>query len=220
MTEMNTGRLCTLVWLSFVVLLANCATYAAAPKAEPIGPPDGISDALKQSVAAKGYRVTLDDGWTAEFWFANQLKTEKKDLSGAVNPELSNSEFVGLVRFPQGMSDFRGQSLPAGMYTLRYQLLPQDGNHMGVAPNPDFLLACPAADDTRPEQAYAERKLFALSAKSTSTGHPAVIALESAGKPPSVSKQESGNVVFSAAVPAAGGTAVKLGIVVKGAAAQ
>ncbi len=59
-----------------------------------------------------------------------------------------------MVRFPQGMSDYRGQSLPPGVYTLRYQLLPQDGNHMGVAPNPDFLLASPAASDSRPEQSY------------------------------------------------------------------
>ena len=118
------------------------------------------------------------------------------------------------------MSDYRGQSIPAGIYTLRYQLLPQDGNHMGVAPNPDFLLASPAADDMRPEQAYVERKMSALSAKSTGTGHPAVIALESAGKTGSVAKEENGNIVFSVDVAATDGSMVKLGIVVKGAAAQ
>lgn len=217
---MNTRRLCTPLSLALVVLFANCAAFAAAPKVEQTGPPTNVADALKQAVAAKGYRVTLDDGWTAEFWFARQLKTEKKDVAGALYPELSNSEFVGVVRFPQGMSDYRGQSLPAGTYTLRYQLLPQDGNHMGVSPNPDFLLASPAADDTRPEQAYVERKMVALSAKSTGTGHPAVIALESAGKAGTVAKEENGNVIFSVDVPAADGGTLKLGIVVKGAAAQ
>ena len=219
-TEMNTRCLRTLSYLSVVVLLTSCVAIAAAPKVEPVGPPSNLSDALKQVVAAKGWRVTLDDGWAADFWFARQLKTEKKDVPGALNPELSNSEFVGVVRFAQGMSDYRGQSLPAGTYTLRYQLLPQDGNHMGVAPNPDFLLASPVADDARPEQAYVERKMVALSAKSTGTGHPAVIALESAGKPGSIVKEESGDVVFSVDVPAADGSMVKLGIVVKGAAAQ
>jgi hypothetical protein len=180
----------------------------------------GISDALRQSVAGKGYRITLEDGWTAEFWFVRELKTEKKDVPGALYPELSNGEFVGVVRFPQGMSDFRGQTLPAGFYTLRYQSLPQDGNHMGVAPNPDFLLASPVADDARPEQAYVYRKLIALSAKSTGTGHPAVIALESAGQSGAVTKEDNGNVVFSADVSAPAGASEKLGIVVKGAAAQ
>ena len=218
---MNLFRLSTRLCLAVVVVvLANGAALAADLKVEPIGAPENLSSALTQAVAAKGYRVTLDDGWTAEFWFARQLKSEKKDVPGALNPELSNSEFVGLVRFPQGMSDYRGQSLPAGTYTLRYQLLPQDGNHMGVAPNPDFLLASPAADDTRPEQAYAERKMVALSAKSTSTGHPAVIALEIAGKAGSVAKEDGGNIIFSVEVPAADGSSVRLGIVVKGAAAQ
>ena len=220
MTEMKMRPLCMVRWLTVVVLLASCAAVAAAPKVEPIGAPANLSDALKQAVSARGYRITIDDGWTAEFWFATQLKTEKNDVPGALDPELSNSEFVGVARFSQGMSDYRGQSIPAGIYTLRYQLLPQDGNHMGVAPNPDFLLASPAADDTRPEQAYADRKMAALSAKSTGTGHPAVIALESAGKTGSVAKEENGNIVFSVDVAATDGSMVKLGIVVKGAAAQ
>ena len=195
---------------------------AAAAKVERIGllPADVASDALRQTVEEKGYKVTLDDGWTAEFWFVKQPKVEKKDVPGALYPELSNGEFVGVVRFPQGMSDFRGQSLPAGTYTLRYQTLPQDGNHMGVAPNPDFLLASPADSDSRPEQSYVYRKMVALSAKSTGGSHPAVIALESAGEADSVIKDERGSIVFSVAVPTSGGGSEKLGIVIKGTAAQ
>lgn len=205
-----------------IVALLSCGALATPAKVEGIGPlPAGAaSDALRQSVTNKGYRVALEDGWTAEFWFARELKIDKRDVPGALYPELSNGEFVGVVRFPQGMSDFRGQTIPAGFYTLRYQLLPQDGNHMGVAPNPDFLLASPVADDARPEQGYAYRKLIALSAKSTGTGHPAVIALENAGKSGTVVKEENGNVVFSADLPAPAGASERLGIVIKGAAAQ
>jgi hypothetical protein len=208
--------------LTAIILLLTCAAFAGSPKVEHIGPlpASAVSAGLRQSVADKGYRVTLVDGWTAEFWFARELKTDKKDVPGALYPELNNGEFVGVIRFPQGMSDFRGQSLPAGYYTLRYQLLPQDGNHMGVAPKPDFLLASPVADDARPEQAYVLRKLVTLSAKSTGTGHPAVIALENAGKAGTVSKEENGNVVFSVEVSSTAGTGETLGIVVKGAAAQ
>ena len=184
--------------LAVLIAVFSCTALAASPKVERIGPCAGaVSDALRQSVDAKGYRVTLEDGWNAEFWFARNLKTEKKDVSGALNPELSDGEFVGVASFPQGMSDYRGQSLSAGYYTLRYQLLPQDGNHMGVSPNPDFLLASPAADDSRPEQAYVFKKLIALSARSTGTGHPAVIALEGSGQAGAVAKEESGDIVFS-----------------------
>jgi len=196
-----------------ILLTLTCIAVAAASKVDRTGPlvVGSASDTLRQAVENKGYRVILDDGWTAEFWFAKQLATEKKDVPGALYPELADGEFVGVVNLPQGISDFRGQSIPAGEYTLRYQLLPQDGNHMGVAPNPDFLLASPAANDARPEQSYPAKKLFALSAKSTGTNHPAVLALETAGDPATVVKDEHGTVVF---------TVAKLGIVIKGTAAQ
>ena len=178
----------------------------------------GASAELKHAVEDKGYRVTLDNSWTAEFWFTKQLKTATREVPGALYPELANAEFVGVVNLPKGMADFRGQAIPAGAYTLRYQLLPQDGNHMGVSPNPDFLLAIPIASDPNPEQGYLYKKLVGLSAKSTGTNHPAVIALDAAGEAATVAK-EAQRMVFSVAIVSSGGSE-KLGIIVKGAAAQ
>jgi hypothetical protein len=204
------------------LLAITTVAIAAAPKVERTGPlpAAGASDGLRQAVEDKGRRITLDDGWTAEFWFVKNLQTVKNDAPGALYPELTDGEFVGVVKFAQGMSDFRGQGLPAGLYTLRYQRLPQDGNHMGVSPNPDFLLAIPAADDARPEQHYVPRKLTMLSAKSTGTNHPAVIALDSAGEPGKVVIGEHGTIAFTVSVPAVEGPSEKLGIIVKGTAAQ
>jgi hypothetical protein len=199
------------------------AVFAAAAQTERIGAlsAPAASDALKQAVEEKGYRITLDGGWTAEFWFAEQLKTAAKDVPGALYPGLTNAEFVGVVSLSKGMTDFRGQPIPAGVYTLRYQLLPQDGNHLGVAPNPDFLLAIPVASDPNPAQGYLYEKLVALSAKTTGTNHPAVIALDTAGDPSSAVADKQGTVVFTVTVPSSGtrGTE-KLGIVVKGTAGQ
>ena len=197
--------------------------FAAVAQVERIGALSApvASDALKQAVETKGYRITLDGGWTAEFWFAKQLKTAAKDVPGALYAELANGEFVGVVNLPKGMTDFRGQAIPAGVYTLRYQLLPQDGNHLGVAPNPDFLLAIPVASDPNPEQGYLYKKLVALSAKTTGTNHPAVIALDTAGEPGSVVGGAKGVVVFTVTVPSSGASPTeKLGIVVQGSAAQ
>src|SRR5271166_2713446 len=182
------------------VLACIALSASAAPQIQRIGALSaaGASDELRHAVEDKGYRVTLDDGWTAEFWFAKELKTATKDVPGALYPELANGEFVGVVSLPKGMTDFRGQSVPSGVYTLRYQLLPQDGNHLGVAPNPDFLLAIPIASDTKPGQTYPYKKLIALSAKSTDSSHPAVIAMEAAGEPGTVTKADNGTI-FSVA---------------------
>ena len=211
----------TLLCSCYVTLLA-LPLFAAGSPIERIGPPTvaGISDDLKKAVDDKGYRVVLDDGWTGDFWFARSLATATKDSPGALYPELSNGEFVALASLPKGASDFRGQAIPAGVYTLRYQYIPQDANHMGVSPNPDFLLAIPVASDTAPAEAIPYKRLVALSAKASGTAHPAVFALSPAGTPANVSKDDSGMIILTVEVPTAAGKRAKLGIVVKGQATQ
>ena len=209
--------------LSACLLLASLAmpVFAASPSAVRIGPlaaPD-MSAELTKAVEDKGYRVTLEDGWTAEFWFARALPIASKESPGALYPELANGEFVAVVDFPKGASDYRGQAIPAGYYTLRYQYLPQDANHMGVSPNPDFLLAIPIASDANPAENLSFQPLVKLSAKTTGTAHPAVIALAAAGTPGGVMPSE-GLTVFTVVVPTSGSSAEKIGIVVKGQASQ
>ncbi len=209
------------LWNIIVLACIGLSVASATAQVQRIGALTvaGASDELKLAVEDKGYRVTLDNGWSGDFWFAKQLKTATKEAPGALYPELANAEFVGVANLSKGMSDFRGQAIPAGAYTLRYQLLPQDGNHMGVSPNPDFLLAIPIASDPDPEQHYLYKKLVALSAKTVGTNHPAVIALDSAGEPGSVVKDQN-LTEFSVALSTSADTTEKLGIVVKGAAAQ
>ncbi len=214
--------LCRVAICGTLFLVTN-AVFAAAAQVERIGSATvlGASEGLTHAVEEKGYRITLDGGWTAEFWFAKQLKTAAKNVPAALYPELENAEFVGVVNLPKGMTDFRGQKIPAGAYTLRYQLLPQDGNHMGVAPNPDFLLAIPVGSDPDPDQTYVYKKLVVLSAKTTGTNHPAVIALDTAGDPGIAVGDTQGPVVFTVTLPSSGAKAAeKLGIVVKGTASQ
>ncbi len=135
-----------------IVFILTLPLFAQTAKVERIGAaPSSAPADVKAALDDKGYRVTLDDGWSAELWLAKDLKLATKDAPGALYPELGNSEFVGVLNLPKGMSDFRGQSVPAGTYTLRYQLIPQDANHMGVSANPDFLLAIPIATDSKPD---------------------------------------------------------------------
>jgi hypothetical protein len=204
-------------------LLLIISLHAASPAVEPIGSlaVTGASDDIKKTVGDKGYRVTLDGGWTAELWFERALTTATKAAAGALYPELSDGEFIGVVNFPKGSSDYRGQAIPAGAYTLRYQYLPQDANHMGVSPNPDFLLAIPLAADANPTESLPFKRLVSLSAKTTGTPHPAVIALMPAGAPATAAKDDQGMTIFTVEIStAASGKTEKIGIVLKGQATQ
>jgi len=200
-----------------IALLA--ASLSAVDRTGPLAAA-GVSDDVKKAVEDKGYHVALDGGWSADFWFVRALATSSASAAGALYPDLANGQFVGVVTFSKGASDFRGQAIPSGTYSLRYQYIPQDANHMGVSPNPDFLLAIPIAADTTPAEALSIKRLVALSTKSTGTAHPAVFALAPAGNPASVSKDDQGFVVFTAEVPTAAGKSEKIGMVIKGQATQ
>lgn len=205
---------------ALILVLLTLPLLAQSPKVERIGSaPGALPHDVTAALEDKGYRVTLDDGWSAELWLAKNLKLTPKDAPGALYPELSNSEFVGVITLPKGMSDFRGQAIPAGSYTLRYQLLPQDANHLGVSPNPDFLLAIPVANDTKPEAVYSFDKLVALSAKATGA-HPAVIAMANAGAPGAAAFDDQKMLVVTVSASSAAGKPEVLGIVLKGQAAQ
>lgn len=213
---------CCLLLTAILLTLSVSIAAAQAGKVEAIGPLNvsGVSDSVKQAIADKGLRVTLDDGWSADFWFARSLATASNSATGALYPQLGNGEFVGVETFPKGTSDFRGQSIAAGTYTLRYQYIPQDANHMGVSRNPDFLLAIPIASDTNPADNLALKRLVALSSKASGTAHPAVFALAPAGSPATVTKDDQGMLVFTAETASPSGKAEKIGIVVKGQATQ
>ncbi len=202
------------------IILLALPLLAQSPKVERIAsPPDGVSHDVTAALEDKGYRVTLDDGWTAELWLAKNPKLASTGAPDALYPQLSNGEFLGVLHLPKGMSDFRGQAVPAGTYTLRYQLLPQDGNHMGVSPNPDFLLAVPVANDTKPEAIHPFEKLVALSAESTGA-HPAVIAMDKPGDLGTAAFNDQKLLILTVNLSSATGKPEAIGIVLKGQAAQ
>lgn len=146
----------------------------------------------------------------------------KKDAEGVAYPQLAESTLVGVAHFPQAAADFRGHRIPAGFYTLRYELMPNDGNHLGAAPNRDFLLLVPAASDADPSATFKFQDLVAMSASTTGTKHPSPLSLAPAdsGTTASVSRDDQDHWIFSARVKLASGEELPFALVVKGTAQQ
>ncbi len=216
-------------FLATTILLASISfsAFADGGKIETIGAlaGTGVSDSVKKAVAEKGYRVTLPDGSVVcEIWLRKTLPTqEKTDISGAIYTEISESAVIAVVSFPKLVTDFRGQDVKAGAYTLRYTLHPTDGNHMGISPYRDFLLLTPVADDQNVDAQYKFEDLMKLSAKTTGTKHPAMwslVAAEAKSAAPTLSENEHGHLVFTVKVKNAKGAELPLAIVVKGMAEQ
>ena len=79
---------------------------------------------------------------------------------------------------PAAAANRRGQSIKPGVYTMRYSNNPVDGAHLGVAPQRDFLLLTPLANDPDPNAMPDFATLVSWSRKASGTPHPAVFSIE------------------------------------------
>jgi hypothetical protein len=140
---------------------------------------------------------------------------------GAVYTTLGESVLVGVIRFARATTDFRGQAVKPGVYTLRYAVHPADGNHLGISPIRDFLALVPIAMDPNPDAQPKFEELMKMSAKVAGTNHPAVISLVQAegGAAPKLD-QEGSHVIFSTKIKSQSGSDVPIAFVVKGIAEQ
>jgi hypothetical protein len=178
---------------------------------------------VRSALEPQGARVTLSEGTYCELWLRKSIPSdEKKGGGGALHPGLAVSTAIGVIRFVAPASDFRGQAIKPGLYTLRYALMPSDGAHMGASEYPDYLLVIPAADDPDPDAAFKFADLVDLSRKATGTRHPGVFSLTrpSGTTFPAAAINDQGHVVlqFKARLRSAGDAPMAL--VVKGHAEQ
>jgi hypothetical protein len=197
----------------FILLCASFAfaenNYAAAHRAdnngykvESIGElkESPVADTVRGALEPKGIRIISDQGKAiCEVWFAKEIPTANNEVPGASFGQIPEGAFIGVISFPSNISDFRGQGIKAGFYTLRFALLLQDGNHLGVSPARDFFLLCPAAEDKDPATQLKTEDLLKLSRNASGTGHPTVWYVEQATSDkdlPKIVKTEHGHVIL------------------------
>jgi len=176
--------------ISTFVLCSFCAF--AQYKSEPAGgPPPEVAPAIAQALQKDGVKITNNGAPYCEIWF----RTDKP--SGAASNEENVSlpgtpmgALLGVIRFDGKGADRRGQQVKAGVYTLRYGIMPINGDHQGAAPQRDFLLMTPAAEDKDLNATPNFEALVAMSRKASGTPHPAVLSFWKADSAtPSFTKQ-------------------------------
>jgi hypothetical protein len=157
--------------------------------------PSDVPQPILAMLSPSGESLQTSSGTAVcEVWFRKGIPVTKSSAASAdvLYGGLSTGELLGVIHFPQKTTDYRGQAIKAGFYTLRYAQIPQDGNHMGVSTYRDFLLMSPVAADTQPDQDLAFDALVKLSRQTAGTGHPAILMLDPAS--------QGANAVFPAAI--------------------
>jgi hypothetical protein len=168
----------------FVFIIAVTLCSAQTGKVDSIGPaPSGVPEAVRKVLEDKGYALKQDDGTPiCDLWLRKDVPSQaKKDSQDVLYTQLAESTLVAAISFPRQTTDFRGQAIKPGAYTLRYELIPNDGNHLGVSPNRDFLLLVPADADPDPSAVFNFQELVNLSRKATGTRHPGPLSMTQPG---------------------------------------
>lgn len=165
----------SILCLPFLLLSLIAATaFAAPPAVETAGPPpEALAPALRSELVPDGVRAG-----SLEVWLRSSPPLgEAREGLGIAFGRLAPGALAGVVRLTSDWTDYKGQRIAAGIYTLRYAIEPADGNHMGVSAYRDFFLLVPAADDPGPAAVPGPEDLYALSTKASRTHHPATLAL-------------------------------------------
>ena len=159
----------------------------------------GCSRRHPEHARPQGVRVTNDQGATLCESLAAQDSSHQRQPQRPHRTcfwALPDGSLRGRVcTSPMPATDFRSQNIKAGFYTLRYALIPQDGNHMGVNPTRDAFVLAPVAADSDPDKILSFDDLVKLSTQASGTPHPGFLvgAAVNGSTFPSVAKDDSGN---------------------------
>ena len=176
-----TARTCRKV-RSAAALCVVCLTFASAGStfAQLKGAtsdrpaPEEIAAPLRTRLAARANTVSAGDAML-DFWFVSALPVD-----GTGPPDWSRvaeGTLVGAVRVTGPFKEIRGKAVKPGVYTLRFGLQPQNGDHLGASPNREYLLLSPAAADTNPAPLGFDGTV-AISKQTIGTSHPAALSLD------------------------------------------
>jgi hypothetical protein len=161
-----------------VALLASSpvqnAALTASAHTSPV--PDALAKPVAALLAPGGVRVVVAKGpVTLDFWWVSALPL--KEGAAISWNEVEEGALVGAVNIPSEYRDIRGRIIKPGVYTLRYGIQPQNGDHLGVSPFRDFLLVSPAAVDKDPAP-HGHDGTVELSKQAIGGSHPGVLSID------------------------------------------
>ena len=115
-----------------------------------------------------------------EVWFRRSIPTGPKPVrSDSIALPIAQGTLLGVLRSSRtGERTAAIRPIKAGVYTMRYSNYPVDGAHQGVAPQRDFALLTPVANDPDPAAKPESWTDLVTMSKTSGTAHPAVFSLE------------------------------------------
>lgn len=167
-------------YAAILLCLSTAPVVAADWKASAAkeDPPAELAEPVRKLLDRDAVAVS-DGNAVLTVWFRDAVPakaTAEQVKNGLTYREIPDGTLIGAVRFDRPFVDFRKQEIAAGVYTLRFAVQPETGDHMGTAPHQEFVLLVPAAKDALAD-ALEPKALFKASAAVTGGDHPGVLLL-------------------------------------------
>ena len=144
-------------------------------------PPRELDASIRALLQRNTVELLEGDKPLYEFWFVNELPLQAKPASTAKALDaVKQTTLLGAVNVPADQRDYRDDELRAGVYTMRFALQPQDGNHLGTAEFLYFAVLISPKHDTKPDGITEYKPLVKASSRETSTDHPVILSLRPA----------------------------------------
>lgn len=146
--------------------------------------PKEIDDSIRKTL--QGSALQISDGAKPmfEIWFCKEISLASKPESSAKAMDaIKQSTMLGVISVSADTRDYKDNDLLAGLYTMRFALQPQDGNHLGTAEFLYFAVLVPAKKDLKFDGITDYKGLVKASREGTATDHPIILSL----RPPSSS---------------------------------
>jgi len=165
------------------VCLAACACLSSAAgefsvKSIEKEPPGSFSDSIKTELRGTAVQVAEGDKPIYEIWLRKELP-----LKGTIDSPLralnavGRTSLLGAISVLSDERDYRDDELFRGDYTIRFDLRPEDGNHLGTSEHLYFAVLVEAENDRDLGEIMKSKQLAKASSKSSVNEHPVILSL-------------------------------------------
>lgn len=176
-------RAFSLLSLLGLLILISTATLAGAEelslKITEKDPPEELAAPIRNELSNTVIELHNDAGPVFEIWLRKQLPASKKAEGGeSALTAIEPITLIGAIHLHEERYDFRDDPVDPGVYTMRMAIQPQDGNHLGTAPNDYFAILLRADLDQELDAFPDHDEMVEIASEDTIAEHPPIFNLQ------------------------------------------
>ncbi len=140
--------------------------------------PKALGESIKAELQDQAVQISKGDKPVYQIWLRKHvpLKTPSESSAKALN-SLGQTTLLGAIAVIADERDYRDDELYQGVYTIRFGLRPEDGNHLGTSDHLYFAVLIDAKNDQDLGKIVKSRQLVKASSKTSATDHPMILSL-------------------------------------------